>query len=147
MAVPKKRKKLDEEDFSSNSSSEPAADNTINSSPSKPTKKASSKPAKTRPEKVDRAFEVVDKIEKRDHVQALEVQKFQPPAEQGIHIRFKLDLVNLEDILNIGNPENKEKKENSIVFDFTIPYIWHLPVLNEVTRTVVQELKKLRIIQ
>lgn len=140
MAVPKKRKKLDEEN-----AAQVKAESLDDSVP-KPTKKTSSKPTKPRADKVDQAFEVMDKIEKKEQVQALEVHRFQPPAEQGIHIRFKLDLVNLDDVLNLGDKE-KEKKENSIVFDFTIPYFWHLPLLNEVTRTVVQELKKMRIIQ
>ncbi len=141
MSVPKKRKKLDEESVTQVQSE--ALENPESSTKVKKT--SSSRLAKPRSEKVEQAFEVVDKIEQKEPVQAIEVKRFHPPAEQGIHVRFKVDIITIEDILNLGN--QKEKKENSIVFDFTIPYVWNLPIINEVTKTIIQELKKMRIIQ
>ena len=120
MTVPKKRKKLDEENVTQASYYEE--------------------------EKINFAFEVMDKIESSENTKAIEVQKIYPPlVEQGIHIRFKLDLVSLDDFVNMGEKTNKQ--ENSIIFDFTIPYFWNLPIINEVTKTIVTELKKMRIIK
>jgi hypothetical protein len=63
-----------------------------------------------------------------------------------IHIKFKLDLIRLEDLLDLGK-KKEEKQENSIVIDFTIPYFWNLPIMNEITKTVIRELKNMKIIQ
>ncbi|MCB1179004.1 MAG: hypothetical protein KDK36_15570 [Leptospiraceae bacterium] len=146
MAVPKKRKKLDDDILVSPSAS--TEEGSISSETPKPRtkKKASPKVSQPKEHKVNEAFDVVDKIGSTATSGTLEVQKFQPQAEQGIHIQFKLDLIRLEDILEIGNPKDQEK-ENSIVVDFTIPYFWNLPILNEVTKTIVTELKKMKIIQ
>lgn len=139
MAVPKKRKKLDEENLSQPAEKEEPTQKQTNP---KKTVRAN----KPKEEKVNLAFEVMDKIDSPETTKAIEVQKIYPPAvEQGIHVRFKLDLVSLDDFVNMGNPQ--DKKENSIVFDFTIPYIWNLPIINEVTRTIITELKKMRIIK
>ena len=149
MAVPKKRKKLeaalDELPISGGSTnpSEVLSD-TETPKPKKVTKNIKAKSAK-----VDKAFDVVDQIENKDFsgtTTALEVQRYSEPTEQGIHIQFKLDLVRLEDILDMGTPK-EEKVDNSIVLDFTIPYFWNLPIINEVTKTIVRELKNLHILQ
>jgi hypothetical protein len=148
MAVPKKRKKLDEEEEILVSAEASAEEKKVTSETkeNKTQRKSSYKPSKGKSEKVTEAFHVVDQIDSQT-VSALEVHKFQPVSDQGIHIQFKLDLIRLEDILEIGNPKYSEKKENSIVIDFTIPYFWNLPILNEVTKTIVKELKKMKIIQ
>lgn len=143
MPVPKKRKKLDDENLNQ---SLPAEDEKSQKSTQTSTKRANTRINKPKEDKVNQAFEVVDKIESTESVKAIELQKiYPPPMEQGIHVRFKLDLVSLDDFVNLGNPV--EKKENSIVFDFTIPYIWNLPIIHEVTKTIIIELKKMRIIK
>ncbi len=141
MPVPKKRKKMEEsEEVSSVEESKPS---TIVEEP-KATPKKFAKTARPKAEKVERAFEVIDQIDKNSPTE-MEVHKSPRQEEQGIHIQFKLDLFSIEDLLDLGKKE--DKKENSIVIDFTLPYFWNLPILNEITKTVVRELKNMKIIQ
>ena len=140
MPVPKKRKKMEEseEGFSPETNSQP-------SEASKPTPRKVAKSARPKAEKVERAFDVIDQIEKNSST-SLDIHRIPSQEEQGIHIKFKLDLIRLEDILDLGR-KREEKQENSIVIDFTIPYFWNLPIMNEITKTVVRELKNMKIIQ
>jgi len=145
MPVPKKRKKMDESEGLSSEpssivaeSSEPVVHEEPKSSPKKVAKSA-----RPKAEKVERAFEVIDQLDRGST--SLEVPKSPKADDQGIHIQFKLDLVRIEDVLELGKKE--EKKENSIVIDFTIPYFWNLPIISEITKTVVRELKNMKIIQ
>jgi hypothetical protein len=140
MPVPKKRKKMEEseEGFIPETSSQP-------SEASKPTPRKVAKSARPKAEKVERAFDVIDQIEKNSST-SLDIHRIPSQEEQGIHIKFKLDLIRLEDILDLGR-KREEKQENSIVIDFTIPYFWNLPIMNEITKTVVRELKNMKIIQ
>ena len=140
MPVPKKRKKMEEseEGFSPETNSQP-------SEASKPTPRKVAKSARPKAEKVERAFDVIDQIEKNSST-SLDIHRIPSQEEQGIHIKFKLDLIRLEDILDLGK-KREEKQENSIVIDFTIPYFWNLPIMNEITKTVVRELKNMKIIQ
>jgi hypothetical protein len=145
MAVPKKRKKLEDAieslpNFESNKEFSADSENFQK-------QKKTNKVIKNKQDKVDKAFDVVDQIENPEtRTNALKVQKINEPSDQGIHIQFKLDLIRLEDILEIGK-QKEDKVENSIVLDFTIPYFWNLPIINEVTKTFIQELKNLKIIQ
>ncbi|MDX1959724.1 MAG: hypothetical protein SFU98_14205 [Leptospiraceae bacterium] len=146
MAVPKKRKKLEESIESLGDSVEQGASASSVSAAPKAPKKSSPKQPKVKSEKVDRAFEVVEKIETSEH-KSLERQNYYPLNDQGLHVRFKLDLFSIQDILEIGKEKPKERKENSIMIDFTIPYFWNLPVIDQLTKAVVAELKKMKIIQ
>ena len=127
-----------EEGFIPETSSQP-------SEASKPTPRKIAKSARPKAEKVERAFDVIDQIEKNSST-SLDIHRIPSQEEQGIHIKFKLDLIRLEDILDLGR-KREEKQENSIVIDFTIPYFWNLPIMNEITKTVVRELKNMKIIQ
>lgn len=145
MPVPKKRKKMDESEAIAIPESQILEEPTEPSSTEEPksSPKKVAKSARPKAEKVERAFEVIEKLESGST--SLEVPKSPKTDDQGIHIQFKLDLVRIEDVLELGKKE--EKKENSIVIDFTIPYFWNLPILNEITKTVVRELKNMKIIQ
>lgn len=140
MPVPKKRKKMEDSEpgqFSQEVS--PEMEET------KPTPKKVAKSARPKAEKVERAFDVIDQMEKNSST-SLDIQRIPRQEDQGIHIKFKLDLIRLEDLLDLGK-KKEEKQENSIVIDFTIPYFWNLPIMNEITKTVIRELKNMKIIQ
>jgi len=145
MPVPKKRKKMDESGDQPSNSASIVAEPTETVTPEEPksSPKKVAKSARPKAEKVERAFEVIDQLDRGST--SLEVPKTSKTDDQGIHIQFKLDLVRIEDVLELGKKE--EKKENSIVIDFTIPYFWNLPIINEITKTVVRELKNMKIIQ
>jgi len=119
--------------------------NSVTTEESKSVPKKVAKSARPKAEKVEKAFEVIEQIDKGTST-SLELHRPTKPEDQGIHIQFKLDLIRIEDLLELGR-KKEDKKENSIVIDFTIPYFWNLPILNEITKTVVRELKNMKIIQ
>lgn len=149
MTVPKKRKKLD-------GSSEPSLvvenQSTIETNPtvekvSKPKKATTSTAHRSPKAKVDRAFEVIDSIDKNIQDKAIELKKVNAIAPyqggEGIHVRFKLDMIRWQDFVDGG--KNKTE-EDGIIIDFTIPYIWNLPVVGDITKAFIKELVKLRIL-
>jgi len=144
MAVPRKRVKLDLEEAAKQAEKAAQSVETAETSEEKAAKKTAAK-SRPRKKKVEDAFDVVDKLGNAE-VKLPDIHRIPPPKDQGFHIQFKLDLISVEDILN---PEKNadNKKDSSIVFDFTIPYIWNLPVFNEITKTVVNELKRLKVLQ
>jgi hypothetical protein len=148
MTVPKKRKKLD-------SSIEPTV-MMENQQPSVETSPASEKipkPKKTATTvkspktKVDRAFEVIDNIDRNIQYKAIELKKINAitpfKGNEGIHIRFKLDLIRWQDFVDGGRSRTED---DTIVVDFTLPYVWNLPIIGDVTKAVIKELVKLRIL-
>ncbi|HMV81284.1 MAG TPA: hypothetical protein PKA14_25385 [Leptospiraceae bacterium] len=145
MAVPRKRVKLDLEEAAKEAEKAAQSVENAENQEEKGAKKASTRTYKPRKKKVEDAFDVVDKLGNTG-AKLPDIQRIPPPKDQGFHIQFKLDLISVEDILN---PEKNadNKKDSSIVFDFTIPYIWNLPVFNEITKTVVNELKRLKVLQ
>ena len=106
MTVPKKRKKLD-------SSIEPTivveGQPSLESSPAvektpKPKKAATS--TKSPKAKVDGAFEVIDNIDRNIQYKAIELKKVNAitpfKGNEGVHIRFKLDLIRWQDFVDGG---------------------------------------------
>lgn len=146
MAVPRKRVKLDLEEAAKEKEAEKTSQSeSPENAEDKSAKKTSTRTYKPRKKKVEDAFDVVDKLGNTG-AKLPDIHRIAPPKDQGFHIQFKLDLISIEDILNPDkNADNK--KDSSIVFDFTIPYIWNLPVFNEITKTVVNELKRLKVLQ
>jgi hypothetical protein len=150
MTVPKKRKKLDSSIDPSvvteNAAQQEAQVTTAEKAP-KPKKAASNTTHKSPKAKVDRAFEVIDSIDKNIQDKAIELKKVNAMVPfqggEGIHIRFKLDLIRWQDFVDGGK---NRTEDDSIVIDFTIPYIWNLPVVGDITKAVIKELVKLRIL-
>lgn len=147
MTVPKKRKKLDSSieptvltENQTPVESTPVADKTP-----KPKKAATS--AKSPKAKVDKAFEVIDSIDKNIQDKAIELKKVNAvtpfQGNEGIHIRFKLDLIRWQDFVDGGRSRTED---DTIVVDFTIPYFWNLPVVGDISKAVIKELVKLRIL-
>ncbi|MBK8397877.1 MAG: hypothetical protein IPL26_21895 [Leptospiraceae bacterium] len=150
MTVPKKRKKLDssiDPEIVSESGTN-QTENTTSEKVTKPKKAATSTSShKSSKAKVDKAFEVIDNIDKNIQGKAIELKKVNAlvPFEgnEGIHIRFKIDMIRWQDFVDGG--KNKTE-DDGIVIDFTIPYLWNLPVIGDVTKIVIKELVKLKIL-
>ena len=146
MTVPKKRKKLDSSiDPSMQTENQPPVEKTsAEEKTPKPKKAPTTRSPKAR---VDKAFEVIDNIDKHIQAKAIELKKVNAitPFEgsEGVHIRFKLDLIRWQDFVDGGRSRTED---DSIVVDFTIPYIWNLPIVGDMTKAVIKELIKLRIL-
>lgn len=137
MAIPKKRKKLDE--------SESVEAKVITEAEEIPREKIL-KSKKTSKTKVDSAFDMIDNVEKNITNNTIQLKKvdalvpFNP--NEGIHIKFKIDAINWKNLLEGKNPINEQE---GIMVDFTIPYPWNLPVVGDITKVILKELSKFRI--
>ncbi|HMV44014.1 MAG TPA: hypothetical protein PK079_06125 [Leptospiraceae bacterium] len=148
MTVPKKRKKLDnsidpvivrEEQDNVNLEA-----NQVEEKVAKPKKAANTH--KSPKAKVEKAFEVIDKIDKNIQEKAIELKKVNAltvQGNEGIHIRFKVDLIRWQDFVDGGKGRTED---DSVVIDFTLPYIWNLPVIGDATKALIKELVKLKIL-
>ena len=147
MTVPKKRKKLDSSiDPEVVSQEQPSVVQTTTAEKvAKPKKTTTSAtPHKSPKAKVDRAFEVIDNIDRNIQDKAIELKKVNAivpfQGGEGIHIHFK---IRWQDFVDGG----RNRTENDgVVIDFTIPYLWNLPVVGDITKAVIKELVKLKIL-
>lgn len=149
MTVPRKRKKLDDAVDSAFGSTESKAETVKNMAAAA----AETKPKKTTTQKsprakVDKAFEVVDKLDKNIQDQAIELRKVDVPAPlfgaEGIHIKFKVDMIDWAQLFTPGAKDST--KDNSVTFDFTIPYIWNLPIISDITKAIMREMGKMKVL-
>lgn len=151
MAIPKKRKKLDPvEDISKPVEKESKAKEKVNKV-EKIEKKASKSDKKHSESDVDKAFEVMEKLEgenssDKDTKQLQLVRKVYSKEEAGIHISFTIDAFQLQDILK-ETKKPGEPVQDYLEFDITIPYPWNLPLVNDLTKVVVTKLKEMNIIK
>lgn len=149
MTVPKKRKKLDNtiEPSIVSENKATAEANVAEEKTTKPKRATTANAHKSPKAKVDKAFEVIDNIDKNIQDKAIELKKVNAitpyQGGEGIHVRFKLDMIRWQDFVDGG--KNKTE-EDGIVIDFTIPYIWNLPVVGDITKAVIKELVKLKIL-
>ncbi len=135
MAIPKKRKKLDE-----------SVEAKIITESEEIPREQILKAKKTSKTKVDSAFDMIDNVEKNITNKTIQLKKVDDlvlvnPSE-GIHIKFKIDAINWKNLLEGKNPINEQ---DGVIVDFTIPYPWNLPIIGDVTKIVLKELAKLRI--
>lgn len=149
MTVPKKRKKLDStiDPTILVDSQTPTEQNATSEKQSKPKKATTSATSKSPKSKVDKAFEVIDSIDKNVQDRAIELKKVHSivpfQGGEGIHIRFKLDMIRWQDFVDGGK---NRTEDDSVVIDFTIPYIWNLPIVGDLSKSIIKELVKLRIL-
>ncbi|MEM7181396.1 MAG: hypothetical protein AAF518_10820 [Spirochaetota bacterium] len=159
MAIPKKRKKLDPSQKTTESkekqtASKPTDEKVEAAAQEKPVKKAPRPRKKHTESDVDKAFEVMEKLEKEKEKGKVEpeprqlqlVRKVYSKEEAGLHISFTIDAFQLQDILK-ENKKEGEPVQDYLEFDVTIPYPWNLPLVNDFTKVVVTKLKELNILK
>ena len=159
MAIPKKRKKMDssDEELIGREPQEELVSVEVLPATDEPQKEAVPKRRQAKVRKkhteadVDKAFEVVETL-KDGHLEPEEMKQLQlvrkvyTKEEAGIHICFTVDAVQLIDF--IKNLENgKEEIKDYLEFDITIPYPWNWPILNDVAKIVISNLKDMKIIK
>ncbi len=99
--------------------------------------------------KVERAFEVIENLEKMsgrsDSHKASDSKKpgvQKAKNESGIRIRISLDaLISEKDTETSGEKELRAGKSNLLDIGFTVPYIWKIPVIGPTALKIVRHLQ------
>jgi hypothetical protein len=105
--------------------------------------------AKQDERKVERAFEVIENLErssKKGDSHKTSDQKKQGmkkgKEESGIRIRFSLDaLISEKDTESSQEQDLRAGKSNLLDIGFTIPYIWKIPVIGSTVLKIVKHLQ------
>ncbi len=98
---------------------------------------------KDQQQKVERAFEVVERLEKREKAPkppgASPKSKKDKELSSGLRVHFSLDaLVSEKDTKGAKEGELHPGKSNLLNIRFTIPYIWQIPVLGKTALKVIK---------
>lgn len=100
--------------------------------------------------KVERAFEVIEKLEKNDKARNAKTE-FAGKKENagrkehqksGLRIHFGLDaLVSESDTRQSGEKDLQSGSSRLIDIRFTVPYIWRIPVIGKTALKIVKHLQ------
>ena len=95
--------------------------------------------------KIDRAFEVVERLEKKEKnenpgVQACETPKASKPAKHsGLRFRFSMDaLISEQDSKSAPAGDIRPGQSKLVDFNVTIPHVWKIPVLGKTALKIVR---------
>ncbi len=99
--------------------------------------------------KVERAFEVIEKLEKNDkdanHAAAApkKVPRGRMAVEKsGLRIHFALDaMVSEDDTHKTGEKDLQAGNSKLLDIRFTVPYIWQIPVIGKTAMKIVKFLQ------
>lgn len=103
-----------------------------------------------RDKKVDRAFEVIEGLEKSDKKEAA-AGKSAPkgpapitiPKKSGLKIKISLDaLISEKDTQTTREKNLHPGISNLLNLDFTVPYIWRIPIVGKTALKVVKYVQK-----
>ena len=102
-----------------------------------------------RDKKVDRAFEVIEgleKSEKKDHSAKKSNHKKatgdSKGKRSGLQIKFSLDaLISERDTRTTNEKDLRPGASNLLNVDFTVPYIWRIPVVGKTALKIVKYLQ------
>lgn len=99
--------------------------------------------------KVERAFEVIERLEKNDKARQTEAESAKKKTndqkghqQSGLRIRFALDaLVSEHDTRQAGEKDLHSGSSKLIDIRFTVPYIWRIPVIGKTALKIVKYLQ------
>lgn len=139
MAIPKKRKKLEDD---SNLQSELKQD--INTEYSFQENNPPNSLEKI-DDTIENAFDVVNLIDLK--LQSPEEKRTQKNNREntGLHISIQLDPLNFDELL-VPESKIKSDKKNIVDIQLSLPYIWNLPIIHDVTKNIIQNLKQFKIL-
>ena len=126
MAVPRKKRKLDQVSTTSKTSTSKKI-KSEGKDPSRATVRHSK-------EKLDKAFEVIDDLEKIHEADVTQEQKFHKKKPRGFHFSFSLDAV-------LHHSVNKAEKEPVFQVQFTLPFLSEIPIIGGVAHKVLKKIK------
>ena len=103
-------------------------------------------PSKKHEKKVDRAFEVVERLEKNEKKKTPSATSAQKgtgkragESSSGLQIQFSLNaLVSDKDTRTSKEKDLRAGKSNLLNFKFTVPYIWNIPVFGKTALKIVK---------
>jgi hypothetical protein len=93
--------------------------------------------------KVERAFEVVERLERREKTpkppEASPKGKKEKGLNSGLRVHFSLDaLISEKDTRGAKEGEIHPGKSNLLNIRFTVPYLWQIPVLGKTALKVIK---------
>jgi hypothetical protein len=99
--------------------------------------------------KVERAFEVIEKLEKSDNARNAGAESAKKKTadrkdhnKSGLRIHFALDaLVSENDTRQAGEKDLQSGSSKLIDIRFTVPYIWRIPVIGKTALKIVKHLQ------
>ena len=99
--------------------------------------------------KVDRAFEVVDRLEKNEKRKAASAdaavsdsEKKQTGKRSGLQFRFSMDaLISDKDTRVAKEDDLRAGESNLLNFKITLPYIWQIPVIGKTALKVIKRIQ------
>ncbi|MDA8403935.1 MAG: hypothetical protein M0Z56_07030 [Desulfobacteraceae bacterium] len=102
-----------------------------------------------RGKKVDRAFEVIEGLEKSEKKETSAKKPDHKKAgrdgkgkRSGLQIKFSLDaLISERDTQASPEKDLRPGASNLLNFDFTVPYVWRIPVIGKTALRVVKYLQ------
>ncbi|MGK0290384.1 MAG: hypothetical protein ACI86H_001842 [bacterium] len=127
MAVPRKKRKLDQVSATSEKTSSSKKVKSEGKDPSRATVRHSR-------EKLDKAFEVIDDLEKIYKKDVAQEQKFYKKKPRGFHFSFSLDAV-------LHHSLSKPEKEPVFQIQFTLPFLSEIPIIGGIAHKVLKKIK------
>lgn len=99
--------------------------------------------------KVDRAFEVIERLENDEKKRAAaKAGKTETPGEKspakrsGLQFRFSMDaLVSDKDKRGFRDDDFRSGESNLLNFKITVPYIWRIPVIGPTALKLVRRIQ------
>jgi len=99
--------------------------------------------------KIERAFEVVDRLEKNEKRMAASAgvgasgsERKQAGKRSGLQFRFSMDaLISDQDIRAAKEGDLHAGESNLLNFNITLPYIWKIPVIG---KTALKTIKRIQ---
>ena len=104
---------------------------------------------KSNDKKIDRAFEVVERLEKKEKDQGpssgaepRKSKKQGPAKRSGLQFRFSMDaLISEQDTRATRPGELRPGESNLLNFKITLPYVWKIPVIGKTALKIVRYLQ------
>jgi len=97
--------------------------------------------------KVDRAFEVVDRLEKNaermaDSAKVAAPEKKQGGKRSGLQFRFSMDaLISDQDTQAAKEDDLRSGESNLLNFKITLPHIWKIPVIGKTALKIIKRIQ------
>ena len=104
---------------------------------------------KSNDKKIDRAFEVVERLEKKEKDQGpssgaepRKSKKQGPAKRSGLQFRFSMDaLISEQDTRATQSGDLRPGESNLLNFKITLPYVWKIPVIGKTALKIVRYLQ------
>jgi len=97
--------------------------------------------------KIDRAFEVVDRLEKNAERMAESVNtavsgKMKSHKRSGLQFRFSMDaLISDQDTRAASEKDLRSGESNLLNFKITLPHIWKIPVFGKTALKIIKRIQ------